>query len=106
MCVFSDIIITMGGGAKYTEEEVRGIALVIMARPDDHGPVFWESLANQGLLAPVLMARIRQGGDLAKFVTRHRAQVMLMVEEEMKKRKLEVVLVAIEVAEGRHLIVS
>ena len=40
-----------------------GIAKVIIARPDgQHGPVFWESLASEGFLAPVLMARIMQGG--------------------------------------------
>ena len=98
----------MGGGAKYSQEEVREIAKVIMARPDgQHGPVFWERLASEGLLAPVLMARIMQGGDLAKFLNWHRPEVMLMVEEEMNKRRLEVVAVEVEdLAEGRHLIVS
>ena len=100
----------MGAGGKYTEEEVRELAKVIMARPDgQHGTVFWESLASEGLLAPVLMARIMQGGDLAKFLNRHWEEVMLTVEEEMNKRRLDVVVVAVEVedlAEGRHLIVS
>ena len=104
--ISSEYLLKMGGGAKYSQEEVREIAKVIMARPDgQHGPVFWERLASEGLLAPVLMARIMTGGDLAKFVNRHRPELMLMVEEEMKKRRLEVVVVDLDLAEGRHLIV-
>ena len=71
------------------------------------GPVFWDSLSIKGILATVLMARIMQGGGLAKFLNRHWEEVMLTVEEEMNKRRLEVVAVEVEdLAEGRHLIVS
>ena len=104
--ISSEYLLKMGRGDSYSQEEVREIAKVIMARPEgQHGPVFWERLANEGLLAPVLMARIMTGGDLAKFVNRHRPELMLMVEEEMKKRRLEVVVVDLDLAEGRHLIV-
>ena len=65
--ISSEYLLKMGGGAKYSQEEVREIAKVIMARPDgQHGPVFWERLASEGLLAPVHMARIMQRGDTRK----------------------------------------
>ena len=59
-----------------------------MSHPDiQTGPVFWMNQARDGLLAPVLVARIADGGDLAKFCTRNWAVVMGMVELVMKEKQ-------------------
>ena len=96
----------MGAGKLYNDREVRAIALVVLAHPEaETGPVFWERLARDGLLAPILVARITAGGDLAKFLNRNGPRVSKMVELILNEGALPLVRV-VNVGEGKNLSIS
>ena len=95
----------MGAGKHYNDREVRAIALVVLAHPEaETGPVFWERPARDGLLAPILVARITAGGDLAKFLNRNGPRVNKMVELILHEKVCRVRVV--NVGEGKNFSIS
>jgi hypothetical protein len=62
----------MGAGKTYTAGEILAIANVKLANPGVQlGPVWWEQMAADERLPQVLTDRIREGGDISKFINRH-----------------------------------
>ena len=65
-------LVTMGAGDAYNALEIKAIAQVKLANPElQLGPVWWEQMASDERLPEVLIDRIREGGDISKFINRH-----------------------------------
>ena len=72
----------MGGGKWYSREEILALARIKVANPEKQlGPAFWEEQARENQLPPILMARIRMGGDLAKYLNRHEPEIARAITE-------------------------
>jgi hypothetical protein len=62
----------MGAGKTYTAGEIMAMAKVKLANPGVLlGPVWWEQMAAEERLPQVLIDRIKEGGDISKFINRH-----------------------------------
>ena len=80
----------MGAGSKYSWEEVLAIARVKLANPVGQlGPVFWEEKAREGQLPPILMERMRKGGDLSKYMNRHHVEMQRAIQEIVVSKKVQ-----------------
>lgn len=80
----------MGAGSKYSWEEVLAIARVKLANPVGQlGPVFWEEKAREGQLPPILMERMRKGGDLSKYMNRHQIEMQRAIQEIVVSKKVQ-----------------
>ena len=80
----------MGAGNRYSKEEVLAIARVELANPEVQlGPVFWQEKAREGQLPPILMERMRNGGDPAKFINRHEDQIQTAMQEIVQSNKVQ-----------------
>jgi hypothetical protein len=65
-------IVTMGAGKTYTALEIKAIAQVKLANQEHQlGPAWWERMAEEKRLPQILLERIRNGGDIAKFINRN-----------------------------------
>ena len=65
-------LVTMGAGDAYNALEIKAIAQVKLANPElQLGPVWWEKMAEEKRLPQILIQRIREGGDIPKFIHRH-----------------------------------
>ena len=72
----------MGAGKCYSREEILALARIKVANPEKQlGPAFWEEQARENQLPPILMARIRMGGDLAKYLNRHEPEIARAITE-------------------------
>ena len=62
----------MGAGKPYTAGEIMAMAKIKLANPGVQlGPVWWQQMAADDLLPQVLIVRIREGGDIPKFLNRY-----------------------------------
>ena len=80
----------MGAGNRYSKEEVLAIARVELANPEVQlGPVFWQEKAREGQLPPILMERMRKGGDLSKYMNRHQIEMQRAIQEIVVSKKVQ-----------------
>ena len=80
----------MGGGNWYTWEEVLAMARVKLANPEVQlGSVWWEQKAREDQLPPVLIERIRKGGDLPKYISRHPQEIQRAIQEIVVSKKVK-----------------
>ena len=62
----------MGAGKPYTAGEIMAMAKIKLANPGVQlGPVWWQQMAAHDRLPQVLIVRIREGGDIPKFLSRY-----------------------------------